>query len=137
MPDVVFLDIEMPEMSGFDVLAQLRTAPLIVFATVYDEYAVQAFEANAIDYLLRPVQPARLTKTIEKIRTTLEKPPTEYESLLRTALSQFRPGPPPSLRRGAANALFFWRRRKFCTHVSKTRSYFFIPKTTDSRPTGR
>lgn len=101
-PDVVFLDIEMPEMNGFDVLAQLRTAPLIVFATAYDEYAVQAFEANAIDYLLKPVQPARLTKTIEKIRTTLEKPAKEYESLLRTALSQLRPGPPAKLaaRRG-------------------------------------
>jgi len=101
-PDVVFLDIEMPEMSGFDVLAQLRTAPLIVFATAYDEYAVQAFEANAIDYLLKPVQPGRLTKTIEKIRTTLEKPAKEYESLLRTALSQLRPGAPAKLaaRRG-------------------------------------
>lgn len=101
-PDVVFLDIEMPEMSGFDVLAQLRTAPLIVFATAYDEYAVQAFEANAIDYLLKPVQPGRLTKTIEKIRTTLEKPAKEYESLLRAALSQLRPGPPAKLaaRRG-------------------------------------
>jgi len=96
-PDVVFLDIEMPEMSGFDVLAQLRTAPLIVFATAYDEYAVQAFEANAIDYLLKPVQPGRLTKTIEKIRTTLEKPAKEYESLLRTALSQLRPGAPAKL----------------------------------------
>src|SRR5215469_5959961 len=101
-PDVVFLDIEMPEMSGFDVLAQLRTAPLIVFATAYDEYAVQAFEANAIDYLLKPVQPARLIKTIEKIRAAVERPPREYESLLRRALSQLRPGPPAKVaaRRG-------------------------------------
>ncbi|HEY2380097.1 MAG TPA: LytTR family DNA-binding domain-containing protein [Terriglobia bacterium] len=101
-PDVLFLDIEMPEMNGFDVLAQLRTAPLVVFATAYDEYAVQAFEANAIDYLLKPVQPSRLARTIEKVRVTLDKPPKDYESLLRRALSQIRPGPPAKLaaRRG-------------------------------------
>src|SRR5215469_1557149 len=101
-PDVVFLDIEMPGLTGFEVVEHLGRAPLIVFATAYDEYAVQAFEANAIDYLLKPVQPARLAKTIEKIRTTLEKPAKEYESLLRTALSQLRPGPPAKLaaRRG-------------------------------------
>jgi DNA-binding LytR/AlgR family response regulator len=101
-PDVVFLDIEMPELSSFDVLAQLRHAPLVVFATAYDEYAVRAFEANAIDYVLKPVQPARLEQTVGKIRKTLEKSPKEYEALLRRALSQFRPGPPAKLaaRRG-------------------------------------
>ena len=59
-PDVVFLDIEMPELTAFDMLAELKEPPLIVFATAYDHYAVQAFESNAIDYLLKPIQAARL-----------------------------------------------------------------------------
>jgi DNA-binding LytR/AlgR family response regulator len=101
-PDVVFLDIEMPELTAFDMLAELKEPPLIVFATAYDHYAVQAFESNAIDYLLKPIQADRLKKTIEKIRTTLEKPRKEYEPLLRSLLSQLRSGPPAKLaaRRG-------------------------------------
>jgi DNA-binding LytR/AlgR family response regulator len=101
-PDVVFLDIEMPELTAFDMLAELKEPPLIVFATAYDQYAVQAFESNAIDYLMKPIQADRLKKTIEKIRTTLEKPRKEYEPLLRSVLSQLRSGPPAKLaaRRG-------------------------------------
>src|SRR5262245_3420814 len=55
-PDVIFLDIEMPELTAFDMLAQVSHPPLLVFATAYDKYAVDAFEANAIDYLLKPIQ---------------------------------------------------------------------------------
>jgi DNA-binding LytR/AlgR family response regulator len=101
-PDVVFLDIEMPELTAFDMLAELREPPLIVFATAYDEYAVKAFESNAIDYLLKPILPARLEKTMEKLRTTLEKPRKEYEPLLRSMLAQLQTGPPAKLaaRRG-------------------------------------
>ena len=62
--DAVFLDIEMPGLNGFDMLAQLRQQPLIVFATAYDEYAIRAFDTNAIDYLLKPIQPARLSQAI-------------------------------------------------------------------------
>lgn len=101
-PDVIFLDIEMPELTAFDMLAQLRHPPMIVFATAYDKYAVDAFEANAVDYLLKPIQPARLAKTIEKVRTTLARPREEYESMLRRALSEFRVGAPAKVaaRRG-------------------------------------
>ena len=101
-PDVVFLDIEMPELTAFDMLAELREPPLIVFATAYDEYAVKAFESNAIDYLLKPILPARLAKTIDRLRTTVEKPRKGYEPLLRSLLSQLRTGPPAKLaaRRG-------------------------------------
>ena len=61
-PDLVFLDIQMPGLSGFDVLAQLQPheLPMIVFVTAYDRFAVQAFEARAIDYVLKPVDDARL-----------------------------------------------------------------------------
>jgi two-component system LytT family response regulator len=101
-PDVIFLDIEMPELNAFDMLAQLRHPPPLVFVTAYDKYAVDAFEANAIDYLLKPVQAVRLAKAIEKVRATLARPREQYESMLRRALSELRPGPPAKLaaRRG-------------------------------------
>lgn len=70
-PDVVFLDIEMPGINGFAVAEEiLKVTPrtLIVFVTAYDEYAVQAFEVNALDYLLKPVTADRMAQTIEKIK---------------------------------------------------------------------
>lgn len=67
-PDVIFLDIEMPEMTGFEMLTQLDFMPLVVFATAYDQYAIRAFEENSIDYLLKPIETERLEKTIEKLR---------------------------------------------------------------------
>ncbi len=69
--DVVFLDIQMPGGSGFDVLERLERVPLVVFTTAFDEYAVRAFEVNAFDYLLKPVRPERLTAVLDKARTML------------------------------------------------------------------
>ena len=67
-PQLMFLDIHMPKLDGFDVLDLLGPqAPKVVFITAYDEYAVKAFEANAIDYLLKPLDPARLNQCIDKI----------------------------------------------------------------------
>src|ERR1700674_4897015 len=59
-PDVAFLDIEMPGLTAFEMLSRIRHPPLVVFATAYDEYAIRGFEVNAIDYLLKPIQPLRL-----------------------------------------------------------------------------
>lgn len=76
-PQLIFLDIKMPKLDGFDVLELLGDqTPFVVFVTAYDEYAVQAFEANAVDYLLKPVDPERLKKAISKIslRIASEKP---------------------------------------------------------------
>jgi two-component system LytT family response regulator len=67
-PDVVFLDIQMPGGTGFDLLAQLDRVPRIVFTTAYDQYAEKAFEVNALDYLLKPVEPERLATAIRKIQ---------------------------------------------------------------------
>jgi two-component system LytT family response regulator len=67
-PDLVLLDIEMPGFDGFEVVQQLADPPVIVFVTAYDEYAVRAFEANAIDYLLKPVQPERLARALARVR---------------------------------------------------------------------
>ncbi len=73
-PDVALLDIEMPGFDGFEVVQQLENPPAIVFVTAYDEYAVRAFEASAIDYLLKPVRPERLERALERVRDRLGAP---------------------------------------------------------------
>ena len=66
-PDVVFLDIQMPGKTGFDMLRELEHTPQIIFTTAYDEFAIRAFEVNALDYLLKPVEPKRLADAIHKL----------------------------------------------------------------------
>jgi two-component system, LytTR family, response regulator len=78
-PDAVFLDIEMPGLNGLEVAANLQGQPQVVFVTAYDEYAVKAFESNAVDYLLKPVQPERVRRTIERLR---QAPQQTLQSLL-------------------------------------------------------
>ena len=82
-PDAIFLDVQMPEVSGLEVAASLpQPAPLVVFATAFDEYAVAAFDANAIDYLLKPFDSTRLQRAMQRLRerraaraTQAERPP--------------------------------------------------------------
>jgi len=66
-PDLLFLDIQMPGKTGFQLLEELESVPLVVFTTAYDEFAIKAFEVNALDYLLKPIQPERLSETISKL----------------------------------------------------------------------
>lgn len=68
-PDLIFLDIQMPGKTGFDLLAQLDRAPQVIFTTAYDEFALKAFEVNALDYLLKPIEPKRLADAIQKLNT--------------------------------------------------------------------
>jgi two-component system LytT family response regulator len=70
-PDVVFLDIQMPRITGFELLELLENPPIIVFATAYDQYAIKAFEKNAADYLLKPFSKERLAQALEKVRQRL------------------------------------------------------------------
>ena len=67
-PDLIFLDIEMPLLNGFEMLSKLTRMPLVVFSTAFDQYAIRAFEENSVDYLLKPVENERLLKTIDKLR---------------------------------------------------------------------
>ncbi|REA62176.1 DNA-binding response regulator [Dyadobacter luteus] len=67
-PDLIFLDIEMPLLNGFEMLAKLSRMPMVIFSTAFDQYAVRAFEEKSVDYLLKPVEDERLQKTIEKLR---------------------------------------------------------------------
>jgi two-component system LytT family response regulator len=66
-PDLLFLDIQMPGKTGFQLLEMLDSVPLVVFTTAYDEFALKAFEVNALDYLLKPIHPERLSETISKL----------------------------------------------------------------------
>ena len=101
-PDVLFMDIRMPGQNGLDAAAELADEwpsdgapfPALVFVTAYDEYAVQAFEAQAMDYVLKPVQNARLARTVERVQAALEKqeaPSTAPgEPAMDAALAQLR-----------------------------------------------
>ncbi|MCU0333285.1 MAG: response regulator [Ignavibacteriaceae bacterium] len=66
-PDLIFLDIQMPGKTGFELLEELDSVPIVVFTTAYDEYALKAFEYNALDYLLKPIEPKRLEETVNKL----------------------------------------------------------------------
>ena len=70
-PDLIFLDIQMPGKTGFDLLAELEKAPRVIFTTAYDEFALKAFEVNALDYLLKPIDPQRLADAIQKLQTEI------------------------------------------------------------------
>jgi two-component system LytT family response regulator len=72
-PDLIFLDIQMPGKTGFDLLAELDRAPQVIFTTAYDEFAIKAFEVNALDYLLKPVEPKRLADAIHKLHISESK----------------------------------------------------------------
>jgi two-component system LytT family response regulator/two-component system response regulator LytT len=83
-PDLVFLDIQMPGKNGFEVLSEIilmHRPPLLIFATAYDQYAIQAFEENAVDYLLKPISLKRLHKSMERVKTQLTGQPALQDEL--------------------------------------------------------
>jgi two-component system, LytTR family, response regulator len=97
-PDVLFLDIQMPGMTGFELLSRLEDQPLVVFTTAYDEYALKAFEVNSIDYLMKPIETAQLERAVsklERIRGGAEPKPevTALLSRLSAALKKDREFP--------------------------------------------
>jgi two-component system LytT family response regulator len=93
-PDVLFLDIQLGNRSGFEVLEGLTSAPLIIFTTAYSEYAVKAFELQALDYLLKPFDRERFTRSIERTREALKEPDhSDVEERVRRLLAQI-PGRP-------------------------------------------
>ena len=73
MPDLIFLDIQMPGKTGFDMLQELNRAPHVIFTTAYDEFALKAFEVNALDYLMKPIEPKRLADALHKLQLAEEK----------------------------------------------------------------
>jgi two-component system LytT family response regulator len=81
-PDVVFLDIQMPGKNGLELAQELNPLPELIFITAHDEYALRAFEVNALDYLLKPVQPQRLAETLKKLYLKEEEGPQEFRTIL-------------------------------------------------------
>ena len=73
-PDLIFLDIQMPGKTGFDMLSDLEKTPQVIFTTAYDEFALKAFEVNALDYLLKPVEPKRLADAVQKLQVENREP---------------------------------------------------------------
>ncbi|RYZ32827.1 MAG: response regulator [Sphingobacteriales bacterium] len=73
-PDLIFLDIQMPKITGFELLELLEHPPKVIFTTAFDEYALKAFEVNALDYLLKPISGERLQKALEKVRSQITQP---------------------------------------------------------------
>lgn len=88
-PDLIFLDIQMPGKTGFDMLSSLEKSPNVIFTTAYDEYALKAFEVNALDYLLKPVEPKRLADAIQKLHLLETREPiTNGETTNRSLLTE-------------------------------------------------
>lgn len=87
-PDLIFLDIQMPGKTGFDMLAQLDKAPYVIFVTAYDEYALKAFDVNALDYLMKPVEPQRLAEALMKVRQKTEEEMLSYSRGILTETDQ-------------------------------------------------
>jgi len=85
-PDVIFLDIQMPQITGLEMLSMLDpdTMPQVVFVTAYDEYALKAFEDNASDYILKPIEPLRLAKTLKRLQSSVAR--ADYTPLLQNQL---------------------------------------------------
>ena len=97
-PDIVFLDLQMPVMSGFEVIQNLENAPppVIVIVSAFDQHAIRAFEAGAVDYLLKPVTAARLASSVARAEKLLEHPRGATDELARLASSAARINPAPA-----------------------------------------
>lgn len=94
-PDLIFLDVQMPEMNGFEMLAHLEVnhSPIIIFVTAYDQYAVQAFETQALDYLLKPFSDERFYKSLERAKAQIEQRRVkEQQKKLQALLAEYEQG---------------------------------------------
>ncbi len=98
--DVLFLDIEMPGMNGFELLARLPAQPAVIFTTAFDQYALRAFEVNAIDYLLKPIEPEQLDRAIHKLERLGGALPewmrhADLRAVLEQLAASMKPAEPP------------------------------------------
>jgi len=81
-PQLIFLDVQMPAMTGFDVLDKIKHQPYVIFSTAYDQYAIKAFEKNAVDYLLKPVDEDRFEQAVSRAVALIQKDESNIESLI-------------------------------------------------------
>ena len=90
--DVLFLDIQMPELSGFDLLARLDADVPVIFTTAFDRYAIEAFAVNSVDYLLKPIEPARLEHALDKLQRLTGEARPDVRALARELAAHLAPG---------------------------------------------
>ena len=142
-PDIVFLDIRMPGMSGIEAAARLYRRCHIVFVTAYDQYALDAFEQGAIDYLLKPVTAARLATTCERVRLRLPQAPEDIGAQLARLTAALQVAPPAaaprlrwiqaqvgaSLRMISTREVLFFRSDEKYTRVQTAHAELLIRKT--------
>lgn len=96
-PDVIFLDIQLPDMTGFDVLQRISYQPTIIFTTAYSEYALQAFENYSIDYLVKPIEKNRFNQAIEKLKNWGQKTKVDDQLIEHLLQAMQKPKTPQSL----------------------------------------
>ena len=84
-PDLIFLDIQMPKINGFEMLELIETPPSVIFTTAFDEFAIKAFESNAVDYLLKPFSKDRFDKAVQKYLQQKKASPQKTEAILESA----------------------------------------------------
>jgi two-component system, LytTR family, response regulator len=89
--DVLFLDIQMPGLSGFELLDRIDPQPLVIFTTAYDRYALEAFDVNSIDYLLKPIEPERLDRALDKLERLAAQPHPDIKALAKELAVQLAP----------------------------------------------
>ncbi len=112
-PDLCFLDIQMPRLDGFGVLARLPRQPIVIFTTAYDQYALKAFAVNSVDYLLKPVEPEELERALEKVlrlRSAGQTAPSDVRQLLKKiadSLPESRPEYPERIASRLGDRLWF------------------------------
>ncbi len=111
-PDVCFLDIEMPRLNGFEVLARLPSQPIVIFTTAYNQYALQAFAVNSVDYLLKPVEPESLERALNKVERLRSSPVAQpdFQKLfqqLANSLRETKPEYPERIASRLGDRLWF------------------------------
>ena len=112
-PDLCFLDIQMPRLNGFEVLARLPSQPIVIFTTAYDQYALQAFAVHSVDYLLKPVEPGSLDRAlnkVERLRTSAQTAQPDFQALVKNiadSLRQTRPEYPDRIASRLGDKLWF------------------------------
>ncbi|QOY88512.1 LytR/AlgR family response regulator transcription factor [Paludibaculum fermentans] len=124
-PDAVFLDIEMPGLNGFEVVASLARPPWIVFVTAFDEYAIQAFEAHAVDYLLKPVQAERVARCVARLRTFVGRAEGVPNEVLRQLIREVRPAGPRRIAVKQGNRIALVSPREII-HISAEEKQVFV-----------
>lgn len=142
-PDVIFLDIQMPELNGFEVLERIKHQPFVIFSTAYDEYALRAFETNSIDYLLKPVDSRRLEKAIVKLKNLQGDALNEFRHQLGNMLNKVKsPIQRIQVRKGEKiklldpeNIYFFQADEKY-TRVNTFDTYYLIDQSLNTLETG-